>query len=300
MKKFLVFLLIVTFVATMAVGCSGESTPADSDPVTYEDGVYFAQESEFGSSGWKYYAVITVADGQITDTYWGGTNIQPVGDKQPYSEAGLYGMEWHSQAVAAQDWLIENQDPAGFDEFYIDEDGHTEELTTDAGTAVSIHVKEYFELAKQALDSEPVPEGTYTTPDNYVATATIPVDETDADYDPENAWEYRGEYVVVNGTIMSSNFNAVFNGEFNENTAGKYAKDDEGNADENAPLSKKELGMDYGMDWKGNAEKCDAFIVENQGFPVEYKDEEGHTDSITGVSIHVMEFETLFKEALGL
>ncbi|MFZ7121302.1 MAG: hypothetical protein ACOWWH_10160 [Eubacteriaceae bacterium] len=297
MKKFLVVLLTIALVATFAVGCNSSST--SDDPVTYTDGVYFAQEDVFAAgSGYKYFVVVTVADGQVTDAYWGGTNVQPNGNKRTASEEGTYGMvaygsaaaDWYKQAEAAEAWLVENQDPAKFEEFYTDDAGHTEELTTDDGTQVSIHVIEFFELAKAALAGEPVAEGTYTTPDDYVATAALPVD---------GDWEYKGEFVVVNGTVVSSNLNAIFAGELTDDTAKYYATDAEGNADDTAPLSKKELGEAYGMDWAGNAEKADAFVVESQGFAVEYSDDEGHTDSIAGVSIHVSEFEELFKSALG-
>lgn len=306
MKRFLLLVLVLAFVAAMAVGCSGGEQPAgedsngSTDDGAYADGVYFAQDDSFGSSGYKGFVVITVEGGKVTDAEWGETNIQPIGNKKTYAEEGKYGMNWDVQAEAAEAWLVENQDPAQFDDLYTDEEGHTEALTTDAGTAVSIHVMEFFELAKKALDSDPVQEGEYNTPDDFVATASIPVDTADPEYDPNNAWEYRADFVVVNGTIMSANYNAVFAGEFNDDTAKFFAKNDAGEVDETQPLSKVELGMDYGMDWKANAEKADAFVVEKQGFPVEYTDDAGHTDSITGVSIHVKEFEELFKTALGV
>lgn len=298
MKKLLVVLLAVTLVASFAVGCTS-SKDGGKDAVTYEDGVYFAQEDAFASSGYKYFVVLTVADGKISDAKWGGTNIQPLGNKKTLSEDGKYGMDWHSQAVAAEKWLIENQDPALFDDKYTDDEGHTDALETDAGTAVSIHVVEFFDLAKKALASDPVAKGEYTTPDDFVALSTIPVDKNDPAYKPENAWEYRLDLIIVNGTIMDSNMNAVFDGEFSDATTKFYKVDKEGKPDEKAPLSKKELGLDYGIDWAGNAEKVDAFVEESQKFEVNYTDDKGHTDTITGVSIHVNEYEELFKEATG-
>jgi hypothetical protein len=196
--------------------------------------------------------------------------------------------EWYEQADAAIAWLIENQDPAKFDDLYTDEEGHTDKLKTDAGTTVSINVNDFFELAKKALASEPVAKGDVATPEDFVASAVLP---TEAD----GVWEYRLDLIVVNGTIVDSAFNSKFVGPFNEANK-KYFVD----GDEKKPGNKVELGMAYGMDWKGNAEKIDAFVEANNGFEVEYKDEEGHTDTITGVSIAVEEYEILFKDALDI
>lgn len=287
MKKLLSILLVVFMIAAFAVGCgSGDDGNGD---VTYEDGVYFAQD-EVGTS-WTYFVVVTVTDGMISDAYWGGTNLVPQGDKYELDMQGLYGMAgsapWYKQADAAVAWLIENQDPALFDDNYTDDAGHTEALETDDGTMVSIHVIEFFELAKEALASDPVAEGSYMI-DGYVANAVLPTADGDE-------WEYGLDLIVVNGTIVSSNYNALYIGEFSDDTAGYFVDGVEG-----SPSNKKLLGMDYGMDWAGNAEKIDAYVVENQAFDVNYTDDSGHTDSITGVSIHVMEYETLFNDALGM
>ena len=315
MKKLLILLLSVFLVGSFVVGCTTEKKSVESPAVpeengsesvaTLEDGFYFAQEDAFAEgSGYKYFVVLKVEGGKITDADWGGTNIQPVGNKKTLSANGEYGMEavaksgaWHDQAAAAEKWLVENQDPSKIT--YTDDEGHTDVIKTDAGSTVTIHVTEFFGLAKKALEAGPVAEGTYTTPEDYVATATIPVDKADPEYDPTNAWEYRLDLTIVNGTIVASNVNPVFAGEFSADTEKYFAKDKEGKADETTPLGKKELGLDYGMDWAGNAEKIDAFVVKNQGFEVEYTDDKGHTDTIAGVSIHVNEYEELFKSATG-
>lgn len=288
-------MLTVTLVASFAIGCSTKkeettgTTPVANENV-YKDGVYFAQEDVFAEgSGYKYFVVLTVAGGKITDADWGGTNVQPLGNKRTLSEAGKYGMDWHSQAVAAEKWLIENQDPTKMT--YTDDEGHTDALKTDAGTAVSIHVVEFFDLAKKALAGEPVVKGTYTTPADYVANSKLPADD--------KGWEYRADFIVVNGTILSTNFNSVFTGELTDETKTYFGVDADGKPDATKPLSKLQLKEAYGMPWYQHAEKADAFVVKNQGFAVEYKDEEGHSDSIAGVTIHINEFEELFKAALG-
>ncbi len=306
MKKLLMFLLIISMVGAFALTGCGSSEPAAAEDegqeksTGYADGIYFAQEDEFAGSGYKYFVVLTVEGGSITDAYWGGTNIVPQGNKRTASEQGNYPMvaaggaaaDWHVQAEAAETWLIENQDPAAFEEFYTDEEGHTDALKTDDGTQVSIHVIEFFSLAEKALASDPVPAGEYDTPEDYVATAELPIGD--------KGWSYKGEFIVVNGTIVDALFNAAFEGEFNEETAGYFKTDADGNPDPESPSSKLELKEAYGMPWHVQANAAADYVVENQGFAVNYIDDEGHTDSISGVSIHVIEFEELFNKALGL
>lgn len=300
MKKLFTFILIIAMVSVLALtGCgSSEPTVEDEGVVsTYEDGIYFAQEDGFAGSGYKYFTVITVEEGVITDAYWGGTNIQPSGNKRTASEAGNYPMvqvggaaaDWHKQAEAAEAWLLENQDPTAFEEFYTDEEGHTDALQTDDGTQVSIHVIEFFALAEKALASDPVPEGGFTTPEDYVVTTDLPADD--------KGWAYKGEFIVVNGTIVDALYNAVFAGEFSDDTAKYFKTDKDGNPDSTKPSSKLELGEAYGMAWDAQAVSAAAYVEDTQGFEVNYIDDEGHSDSIAGVSIHVNEFEELFNKA---
>ncbi|SHF10453.1 hypothetical protein [Alkalibacter saccharofermentans] len=287
MKKLLSILIAVLMVATFAVGCGTTDNGDNGDNgATYADGVYFAQEDEFASSGYKYFVVITVEGGEITDAHWGGTNLKPVGNKKTFSAEGNYPMverggaaaEWDVQAAAAEAWLIENQDPAAFDDLYTSEEGYTDALETDDGTQVSIHVIEFFELAKTALAGTPVSAGDYETPEDYVVNAVI---ESDGD------WNNVAEFIVVNGTIVSANYNATSNVE-------------------DQPLSKKELGADYGMverggasaEWDEQAESVEAFVLETQGFDIEF-DADGKTDAIAGVTITANYFQELFEMALG-
>ncbi|NLK72663.1 MAG: hypothetical protein GX285_06575 [Clostridiales bacterium] len=297
MRKLLTLILVIAMVSAIALTGCGSSKPAatdtgKTDALKYADGVYFAQEDEFASNGYKYFAVITVNGGKITDAYWGGTNVVPAGNKRILSMEGKYKMggaaEWYEQAIAAEKWLIENQDPAKFK--YTDDEGHTDILKTDAGAQVSIHVKEFYTLAKKALESKPVPAGQYVTPKDYVATSSLDPDD--------KGWKYMGEFIVVNGTIVDVLFNSPFTGEFNDANAKYFKKGADGKPDPTKPSSKLVLKMDYGMNWFEQAQNSADYIVKNQGFPVQYKDDQGHTDSIAGVSIHVIEFEELFKKAL--
>ncbi|MGI1660221.1 MAG: hypothetical protein ACRKFN_14875 [Desulfitobacterium sp.] len=52
-------------------------------------------------------------------------------------------------------------------------------------------------------------------------------------------------------------------------------------------------------EWVAQAQKAEAHLLKTQdATKITYKDAEGHTDDIAGVSIHVTEFFTLAQKAL--
>ncbi len=294
MKKILVFILVMTLVLSGVVACSPAEEPEEpaeepeepaeepADGVDYEDGVYYAEEEEFsGRTGWKYHVVLTVEDGEFVDAKWNGTNVVPQTPKYEQSVNGDYGMvefggaiaPWYEQADATIDYFLENQTVEVSDDFYTSEDGHT-----DAIAGVTIHVVEFFETAEKALANGPVPEGDYT--DGYPMAVGEPSD---------NGWQSMIQLTVVNGTIVSANINA----QSVEDT------DEDGNY-----VDKKTLKEDYGMkaagsdlEWYEQAALVEEYIVENQDLDITLED--GYTDAIAGVSIHVDEMVELFNEATG-
>lgn len=328
MKKVLILMITVVVIISLFVGCSNKSTddqvdqdvtatdepadntdaeePADTDTDTgadaamYEDGVYFARD-EIGAS-WTYFVIVTVDGGKITDAYWGGTNFVPKGDKRVLSENGTYGMVqfggaqsyWYEQAEAAEAWLIENQDPTAFESLYTDEEGHTDALTTDGGASVSIHVVEFFTLVEEALASDPVPAGEYG--DTPVVTAM--------GEPSENGWQELAEFIVVNGTIVAVDFDAMYTKEYvaeGENANAKYFVVD---GDKVTPQSKDQLKEAYGMtaagselEWYQQAELLENYVLENQSiYPVTA---DGYADGVAGVSVHANGFMELFNKAFG-
>ena len=61
--------------------------------VKAKDGVYFAKDAAFPSSGWAEEVVITVKGGKIVSADWNGvSNIAGAADKKSYDAAGKYGM----------------------------------------------------------------------------------------------------------------------------------------------------------------------------------------------------------------
>jgi hypothetical protein len=53
-------------------------------------------------------------------------------------------------------------------------------------------------------------------------------------------------------------------------------------------------------EWHEQAKAAEAYLLEVQDpTAIEYTDDEGHTDAISGVSIHVIEFFDLVEKALA-
>ncbi|MPM77800.1 hypothetical protein SDC9_124808 [bioreactor metagenome] len=290
-RRILLVVMALILVVSMFAGCSAAK---------YKDGVYYAIGEP--SNDWRDFVVVTVEKGKITDAYWGGVNTVPQGDKRVVSENGGYDMvayggaksQWYEQAKACEDWLIKNQDPAKFDSLYSDAEGRTAALTTDTGASVSIHVKGFFTLVAQALASEPVPAGQYG--ETRVVTAM--------GEPSEQGWKDLAEFIVVNGTIVAANYDALYTKEYvaeGENANAQYFKVD---GDTATAQSKDQLKEAYGMtaagsalEWYQQAQLLEEYIVKNQTIFAVNAD--GYADGIAGVSVHAIGFYTLFNQAFG-
>lgn len=297
MKNNKVLLLMMMVVLTLAftVGCSKPAeapaeapveTPAvapaeaPAEEAMYADGTYFAMEDEFSAnSGWKSAIIIEVTDGKIADINWTAASNKGGLDKKAASVAGFYPMvevgnaqaPWHDQAAIVEAYLLGTQDVTAIN--YSDDEGHT-----DAIAGVSIHVNDFYTLAEKALTAGPAEKGLYT----------------DGAYTAEeaeflNAWKGNVSITVLYGHIASVNWN--------------------GTNEENAELDKKTASIEgqYPMvenagaqaPWHEQAVKAEAHLLMTQDVKdINYTDDEGHTDSISGVSIHVNDFYMLVEEAL--
>lgn len=298
-----IFLLIaVTLIMGIStIGCSKESAPAEPQAATqapapaapapapaqstpekarYADGIYFAQEADFASNGWKYMVTITVKDGKITAADWNGANKNAGYDKKTTSASGAYGMvafgkaqaEWHEQAAAAEAYLLKTQDPTSIT--YTDADGHT-----DAIAGVSIHVVEFFDLAEQALSAGPTGKGPYKDGHYHAQAAEF----------AGSGWKESVDLTVINGYIVAANWNA-------------------GSKDGGTDKKTRSASGAYGMvafgkaqaEWHEQAAAAEAYLLQIQDpEKITYSDNEGHTDAIAGASIHVNGLFDLAKEALA-
>ena len=247
-------------------------------PDTYADGIYFAMADSFASSGWKETVTLTVSGGKITEADWNAVHVNGGADKKTHDKAGKYNMvrfgnaqdEWYVQAQKAEAFLLEKQDPTMIT--YIDDNGHTDDIA-----GVSVHVDSFFELAAQALASGPVGRGDYAD-GAYFAIA-------DALFAP--GWREYVSLTVLNGRIASANWSAINHNGDDKKTfdkAGRYGMVQRGNAQ---------------SEWYVQAQKAEAFLIEHQDpNAITYTDDQGHTDAIAGVSVHVDALFNLAAKAL--
>lgn len=264
--------------ATNAPAPTPAATPAATQDGKWTDGVYYAEADEFSGSGWKEVVGLTVENGVITSVNWTGLHKDGGMDKKAFSLAGKYGMtkggaqaEWHEQAEKAEQFLLEKQDPAAF---AVKDDGKT-----DAVSGVSVTVSEFVELVNKALAAGPVERGPYK----------------DGMYRAEekefgsSGWKYTADITVLNGRIISADWNGIYkdggDDKDTQSASGAYGMVAKGGAQ---------------AEWHEQALKAEQYLLETQDpKAITYTDDAGHTDAISGVSIHVVEFFDLAEEALS-
>ncbi|MEN6399321.1 MAG: FMN-binding protein [Rectinema sp.] len=240
-----------------------------------KDGVYFAQSDDFSSSGWKAQAIIVVNKGKIVSATWNAvSNIAGANDKKSYAAAGKYGMvkaskikaEWDVQAKTVEEYLVKTQD-VNFSKY--DKDGHT-----DAISGATLSVSEFFELARKALQSQPVAKGPYKDGWYYKEGDKY-----------ESGWKDSVIVTVVNGTIVD----VVFNGINSDPTKkSKLVQSTEGTYKMNAKNG----------EWHVQADRLAKAIIK-AGDPAKITvNKDGKTDAVSGVSISVGSLVSLTQEAL--
>lgn len=241
----------------------------------YKDGTYFAEGTMDEKSGWKPYVVLTVEGGKITQANWNYVSDKGGPDKKALDKEGKYGMkaggassEWYEQAEKAEQFLIEKQDPAAIN---VKDDGKT-----DAISGVSIHVKDFTSLAEQALSAGPQAPGSYKD-GSYHAEGE--------DFDKESGWKSTVDITVANGKVIYAYFSGVNAKGEDKQTFSKEGK--------------------YGMkaagaqgEWHEEAIKAQDYLIEKQDPAAITLKDDGTTDAISGVTIHIKDYVTLAQKAL--
>jgi major membrane immunogen (membrane-anchored lipoprotein) len=248
------------------------------DVADLEDGVYFAMEDEFASSGWKYAVTVVIEDGKIADVDWNGVHVNAGASKKSVDKAGRYNMvrfggaqaEWYEQAERTEAYLLETQDPYAIT--YTDDQGHTDDIA-----GVSIHVVEMYDLVEKALAAGPVGVGPYTD-GAYFAIA---------DSYPSSGWKEYVSLTVLNGRIAAVNWSAV-----NREGLDKKTQDKAGNYQMVARGGAQ-------AEWYVQAERAEAHLMDLQDPSAFTYDDGGYTDDVAGVSIHVDALADLAGEALA-
>lgn len=254
---------------------AANSSNAGTETAKYQDGTYYGTAPVDEETGWETFALLTVEGGKITKVDWNAFNTKKAGDlKKKVSEDGKYGLvekggaqaEWHEQAVKAEAYLIEKQDPAAI---VVDAEGKT-----DAISGVSIGVSDLVTAAQAALAAGPAELGALKD-GGYHA---------EGEMDAKSGWKSTVDLTVAGGNVVAANFSGV-------NAAG----DD-----------KKQYSVDgkYGMkaggasaEWHEEIALAEKYFLENKG-TAPTLDAEGKTDAISGVSINVGEYFTLAEKAL--
>jgi len=281
-KKSLMVLVSILLVIGIVAGCGGSNSnnggaQPSGEPGQWKDGTYYAEGEFDEKSGWKDVVAFKVENGKITEVNWNALNKNGGLDKKTYSKQGKYGMaakgaqsEWHEQAAKAEQFLIEKQDPKAI---VINEDGKT-----DAISGVSISVDGFVKLVTNALNTGPVKPGPYKDGTYYA-------EEPDF---AENGWKYHVTVTVMNGNIVAVDWNGTH----------KDGGDDKDTQSANGTYGMVAKGGAQ-AEWHEQAARAEQFLIEKQDpKAIKYTDDQGHTDAISGVSIHVKEFFTLAEEAL--
>lgn len=256
---------MVLFMALSAVSVSAQALA---------NGFYFAEQPGYSNSGWKYQAVLEVQGGKMVSANWNAVNRLGVADKKTHAAAGLYGMakiakqgEWDVQAARVEAELLKVQDPA---KIAIKADGKT-----DAISGVSVTIKEFTDLVKEALAAGPVPKGTYKKDGWYYAKSST--------FD-NSGFASTALITVVNGRIVS----AVWNEVHRAGGDSKFMRAVKGTYKMNAKQG----------EWHVQAPRVAAELVKLQD-PTKYTIKaDKKTDAISGVSITMKEFADIANEAL--
>lgn len=267
MKRF--FSVALILVAAVTVFQAGAQTKLT-------DGFFFAEEAKFQSSGWRYQVVLQVKGGKIVSAKWNGVNDKGLPDKVTEASEGRYGMkkisklgkEWHEQAAVVEKYLVDTQD-VSFSK-YTNAAGNTDVIS-----GASIHVKEFFDLAKAALAAGPVAKGIYAKDGWFYAKAP--------EFD-KSGYAATALVTVVNGRIVSVTWNAV-------HKAGGDSKL------VRAVKGSYKMGAKEG-EWNVQAERAQAALLQVQDPAKIALKADGKADAISGVSIGVSEFVQIVTEAL--
>lgn len=264
MKKIAIVSLILLQLAAVIVAEGQQDAPMSE--AKYTDGVYFAQESRFGDSGWKYNVTLEVKDSRIVSAIWNGANVNAGKDKVSLSRDGEYGMgekssaPWFQQAEAAEQYLLETQDPAAIT--YKDEKGHTDDIS-----GASIHVKEFFDLAETALSAGPAGYGPYKDGTYHAEMPAF-----------DQGFRYFVDITVTSGYIVGVNWDGL-------------AEDGGKNKAQRSEDGEYGMGAKASAPWFEQNKNIEEYLLSTQ--------EVTQPDAISGASIKLEPFYELVNQALA-
>lgn len=233
-----------------------------------EDGLYFAEEADYSTDGWKNTVTLQVKDGKITDVHFNSITADATEFKRDLSEADLYIMDeeaqdqlkWHEQIKNIETYLINNQ---SFSSLNIDDTGKTDTIS-----GVSITVSPFINLVQSALNNGVIEKGPYQD-GHYYAEQSFFV----------NGIKYNINMLIENGYIIVAHWDAI-------NEDGSSLK-------EMNPETEEQLA------WVEQAKSLEDYLVSIQDPTLITYNDNNQTDTVSGVTIKVDQFIELAIQALA-
>jgi len=212
MKKLLAVALAVLLIVTLFAGCGQRKPQQEAPPeqsgsgnenISYEDGVYYAENADFDDHGWKAIATVIVEGGKITNVFFDEINKDDMlkSFDSEYSanmknKSGTTPLDAYNNL---QQSLVSKQNPDD----------------VDAVTGATHSSETFKELVKKALSGSPVEaKGTYK---NGLYKAA------EKDFD-ERGWKGMAAVVIRDSKVVIADYDEV-NKEGNFKSADEeYAK----------------------------------------------------------------------------
>lgn len=191
MKKFFSMLFVSILVLALVAGCGNTANSKNtSEPETglnYEDGVYYAETSNFDDHGWKAMVTVVVKNHKINEVFF--DEIDKEGALKTFEAGYAENMKAKSgttplEAYAAlEDALIKSQNPDDIDVV----SGATHSSDT------------FGKLVAEALDGSPI------KPSSYI-DGLYKASEKDFD---DHGWKSFAAIVIKDGKIASAFFDQI-------------------------------------------------------------------------------------------
>lgn len=233
-----------------------------------EDGLYFAEESDYSTDGWKNIVTLQVKDSKITDVHFNAINADATEFKRDLSEANLYIMDaeaqnklkWHEQIKNIETYLIDNQ---SFSSLNVDDTGKTDTIS-----GVSITVSPFINLVQSALNNGVIENGPYQDGHYHAEQSSF-----------INGIKYNINMIIENGYIIEAHWDAI--------------------TEDGSSLKEMSAETEEQLAWTEQSKLLEDYLVSIQDPTLITYNENNQTDTISGVTIKVDQFIELAIQALA-
>lgn len=211
MRKFFTVILAVLLITALVTGC-GQKKPQEQAPqeqagpeseaVSYEDGVYYAEAADFDDHGWKAMVTVIVEGGKISNVFFDEINkedmlksFDPEYAANMKDKSGATPLDAYNNL---QQSLVSKQNPDN----------------VDAVTGATHSSDTFKDLAKKALEASPVEaSGAYK---NGLYKAA------DKDFD-DHGWKGMAAVLIRDGKIAIASYDEINKDGVYKSTDADYA-----------------------------------------------------------------------------